>query len=517
MKTMQENKQAFSLLRDPMQKMRIGVVMYWSKALHLDYQHSNNSAFHISKIEKRNMSFGGRFHLSSCGLVVSILILLLSTSCRKDDIVVLDSVSDYSDWTEATHSNLVDPNYSTVFPQDEVLRFDIEISSDNWSAMQSDLDENLGYSSGPGGSSLSDFDPIWAPCSFKFNGTEWYNVGIRFKGNSSLQSAYQSGNNKLSFKIDFDEFEDSDPNLLDQRFYGFRQLNLNNNYNDESLMREKVGADLFRAFGLASSQTAFCIVYLDHGDGPQYYGVYTLVEEVDDSVLDSQFNDGSGNLYKPDGDAASFANGTYDEGEMEKKTNIEMADYSDVRSLYEIMNSDNRTSNLEQWKTDLEEVFNVDGFLKWLAANIVIQNWDTYGVMTHNYYMYNNPEDSKLTWIPWDNNEAFQEGKQAGALSIGLNEVSSSWPLIRYLVDVDEYKEIYEKYLAQFIEEVFIPSEMIATYEQYEALIQEYAYAEEDGYTYIEYEAKFDNAVSTLQVHVESRNNSVESYLNYLN
>lgn len=448
------------------------------------------------------------------------LVLLIALSCRKSDIIVIDTDADFSDWTEATHSDLADPDYSTVFPQDKVLRFDIEISSSNWEAMQSDLEDNLSSGGGPGGgpggmkSLLADFTPIWAPCSFKFNGTEWYNVGIRYKGNSSLQSAYQSGNNKLSFKLDFDEFEEASPAYQNQRFYGFRQLNLNNNYDDASLMREKVGADLFRAFGLASSQTAFCVVYIDHGNGPQYFGVYALVEEVDDTVLDDQFADGSGNLYKPDGDAASFAQGTYDEGEMEKKTNVTIADYSDVKSLYDIINSADRISNPDEWKASLEAIFNVDGFMKWLAANTVIQNWDTYGRMTHNYYLYNNPADNKLTWIPWDNNEALQDGKQGGTLSISLNEVSSSWPLISYLIDVDEYNAVYKSYLRKFIDEVFIPSEMIATYEKYNGMIKEYAYAEVSGYTYIQNDSEYNNAVSTLKSHVQSRNNVVEAYLN---
>lgn len=300
----------------------------------------------------------------------------------SDDSVVSDD-EDYADWTEATHSNDAELNYDVVFDQSQVLRFDIEISSDDWQTMQNDLAENLGYSGGnrPGGggvASSSDFDPVWVPCLFKFNDTEWYHVGIRFKGNSSLQAAYQSGNNKLSFKLDFDEFEDDYPAIKNQRFYGFKQLNLNNNYDDASLMREKVAADLFRSFGVPASQTTFCVVYVDHGNGPQYYGVYTLVEEVDDTVIETQFIDDSGNLYKPDGDAASFAYGTFDTDEFYPKTNEDETDFSDLRSLYDVLHSSERTTDIETWKNNLEAVFNVDAFLKWLAANTVMQNWDTY-------------------------------------------------------------------------------------------------------------------------------------------
>ncbi len=446
-----------------------------------------------------------------------MLLIVVFSACRKADITqeITGTVSDYADWTETTHSNNVDPEYSVVFEQNTVLRFDIEISSTNWSIMQSDLDDQLGGSSGgPGGVSSSDYDMVWVPASFKFNGIEWYNVGVRFKGNSSLLSAYRSGNNKLSFKLDFDEFEDDYPELENQRFYGFKQLNLNNNYDDASLMREKVCADLFRNFGLASAQTSFCVVYVDHGDGPQYYGVYTIVEEVDDTVLESQFDDNDGNLYKPDGDAASFASGTFDEDEMEKKSNEDEGDYSDVESLYTIINSSDRTSDVEKWKSDLNVVFDVDVFMKWLAANTVMQNWDTYGIMTHNYYLYNNPANGKLTWIPWDNNEALQDGKLGGALSLSLNEVGNDWPLISYLMDVEEYEDLYKAYTVKFTEEVFIPSDMQATYSAYYELLKDYAYAEEPGYSYISYDSEFDQAVSTLKTHVQSRNTAVMSYIN---
>ncbi len=451
--------------------------------------------------------------------------LLLLGGCRKDDLELEDEddlidLSDLPDWTEESHGNTADPNYELVFDHGEVIRFDIIIDPDDWTDMQDDLDANIGSSGGrpgPGGGltpgTTTDYTPIWSPCSFFFNETEWYQVGIRFKGNSSLRSSYSSGIEKLSFKLDFDEYEDDYPEITDQRFYGFRQLNLKNNYDDMSLVREKVGADLFREFGLASSRAAFCVVYVDHGSGPIYYGVYTLVEEVDDSLLDSQFESGKGNLYKPDGTAASFAAGSYNESEMEKKNNETLADYSDVYALYDAINSPERTSDAESWKAELNACFNMDAFLQWLAANTAMQNWDTYGVMTHNYYLYNNPANGLLTWIPWDNNEALQEGKLGGALSLSLDEVGSNWPLIRYLMDVDENQQIYKAYLLEFTEGVFNPDKMITLYSQYQELLQEYAYAESSPHTFIRSDAEFDTAIDALKQHVQARANAIQSYL----
>jgi spore coat protein H len=445
-----------------------------------------------------------------------IIIVLISTmlSCKKyGEINDILEQSDIPDWTESTHGNISEPDYSTVFNQDQVLRFDIKISEENWLKMQEDLDNNLSSPNRPG-AGFSEYEPVWVPCSFFFNGIEWYKVGIRYKGNSSLQSTYRMGIKKFSFKLDFDQFEDDYPVIKNQRFYGFKQLNLKNNFEDASHMREKVASDLFRTFGIVSPQTAFCVIYIDYGSGPQYFGVYTLVEEVDDTVLDNQFGNENGNLYKPDGDAASFAAGTYNQGEMEKKNNEDSADYTDVYDLYTALNDPIRSTNTEQWRSVLGKCLDINVFLKWLAANTAMQNWDTYGKMTHNYYLYNNPENKLLTWIPWDNNEALEEGKQDGALSLELNETGSDWPLIRYLIDVPEYKILYQVYLEDFIVGSFGSDRMVALYANYYNLLKDYVYQEISGYTFLSSDNEFDIAVEKLKNHVQERKTAIENYLN---
>ncbi|MFI3320424.1 MAG: CotH kinase family protein [Rikenellaceae bacterium] len=466
--------------------------------------------------------------MSKFTIFTALLTLAVAiTSCRNEDYIEAKNydndneayddtqvdLDSFPDWTEYTHGNSTSPDYDVVFAQDVVHRLDIIISATSWSAMLSDLSSNYRYINTSG----SDYTPMWVPCTVTYNGISWYNVGVRFKGNSSLSQTYSSGNRKLSLKLDFDQYEDDYPALKNQRFYGFKQLNLNNNYEDESLMREKVGSDLFRAFGVPSAQTAFTTVYLDNmGSGTQYYyGVYTIVEEVDDSLIKSQFSDSSGNLYKPDGDAASFKSGTYDTSEFYLKTNTSSPNYSDVRSLYDALHSSSRTSNSAAWQEGVEAVFNVDIFLRWLAANAVIQNWDTYGNMTHNYYIYTNPTDGLITWIPWDNNEAFQDGTgQNSCIEVSkMGSVSTSWPLISYLYDIAEYEARYKSYLREFVDDLFIVAEMQALYTKYYNLLKTDAYAEESGRTFISNDAEFDSAVSSLKTHVQSRTTVVNNYV----
>jgi len=116
--------------------------------------------------------------------------------------------------------------------------------------------------------------------------------------------------------------------------------------------------------------------------------------------------------------------------------------------------------------------------MRWLAANTVIQNWDAYGNITHNYYLYNKPETNQLNWIPWDNNEAFTNGKGNNkALSLDMTEVNEEWPIICYLMDSPDYKAVY------------------------------------DGYSFLKSDDDFDQAVKALKSHVVERNSTVEKYL----
>ncbi|WP_115818458.1 CotH kinase family protein [Winogradskyella eximia] len=461
-------------------------------------------------------------------LLVAICIstsILTFNACSNDDVtsssdeveVIIDDTDfEATDWTTETHSKDADPDFDEVFEDNAVKRIDIVITESRWGNMLDDMTNLYGaFGGGNGSFSDDDEDPIFVPAEVFYNGIEWYRVGVRFKGNSSLASSWANGILKLSFKLDFDEFEDDYPQIDNQRFYGFKKLSLKNNYNDKSQLREKVAGDVFRNAGLAGSHTAFYTVYVDHGDGPIYFGLYTMVEEVDDTVLDTQFSDDDGNLYKPDGDAASFAYGTYDENEFVKKTNEDDADFSDVQSLYTIINDATRTSDPVTWRTNLDAVLDTDVFLKYLATNTVIQNWDTYGKMTHNYYLYNNPDTNKLTWIPWDNNEALQTGNMGGSLPLDFSGLSSSqWPLIGYLYADEVYKAQYNAYVQEVVDGAFDVNTIQSQYATYSTLIEPYATTELDGYSFLNSSSDFQTAVSTLNSHVVSRATAVSNYLN---
>ena len=370
---------------------------------------------------------------------------------------------------------------------------------------------------GGGNLSFTDSDPIWVPVTVEFGDEVWEHVGFRYKGNSTLNGAWGSGSLKMGFKLNFDKFEDDYPEIDNQRFFGFDELSFSSNYRDASYLREKVAADIFRNAGIPSAQSAFYAISIDYGDGVvNYVGLYTALEEIDDTVLDTQFSDNDGNLYKPEGTGATFMAGTFDEASFEKKTNEDEADFSDILALFDALHSDTRTSDPEQWRNNLESVLNVGGFLQWLAVNTVIQNWDTYGAMAHNYYLYNNPTTGLLTWIPWDNNEALSEGGRNNTGSLDLTNTGADWPLISFLINDPVYHAFYVSAVEETINTVFEPTQMTTTYQTLHTLIAPYVTGEAMGTPDMAFVSTqtFENALSELINHVNQRYQLAQTYVN---
>ncbi len=489
------------------------------------------------KATKYRASGPGRIKVRQIALLIIISSLLVLSACSSsgsgdtstdtttadtdttsDTSTVTDADFETTDWTEETHTKNVDPNFTEVFDDTAVKRLDFVVTTDRWQSMLDDMTATygtFGQSTGGGpGLINNDEDPIFVPAEIFYNGTQWYRVGIRFKGNSSLQSSWRAGILKLSFKLDFDEFEDDYPQIDNQRFYGFKKFSLKNNFEDKSFLREKVASDVFMNAGLAVSHTGFYTLYVDHGDGPEYFGLYTLVEEVDGTVLDTQFSSDDGNLYKPEDQGASFVNGTFSEESFEKKTNEDEEDWSDILDMFAALHDDTANTDPATWRANLEGIFDVDGFLKYLAINGIIQNWDTYGRMTQNYYLYNDPDTSRLTWIPWDNNEALQEGKMGGSLNLDFSDIQTNgWPLIEKLYADDIYKAQYNYYLLEIIGDAFETSSTQALYDTYSYLVEPYATTEVAGYSFLNGSADFYNAIDQLKVHASSRKDAVDTYL----
>ena len=142
-----------------------------------------------------------------------LLLLLILASCGEEEsllgiteeesTVVSESTVDIPDWTEDTHSKSADPNFEEVFEDNAVKRLDFVISEDNWDLMLQDMTNLYGAFGSRSSDGFASDDPVFVSGSVFYTGIEWYKVGFRFKGNSSLASSWRAGIQKLSFKLDF--------------------------------------------------------------------------------------------------------------------------------------------------------------------------------------------------------------------------------------------------------------------------------------------------------------------------
>ncbi len=457
-----------------------------------------------------------------------------------DDGVSAETTTDITrpdGWAEASHSNDVDPNYAVVFPQDKVNRFTVTIDSADWQAMIDNLTELLGEPTGetggigqggqrpagggaggqrpaggegaPAGAGQDDNlnftseNPVYVPATIEFEGDTWTNVGVRFKGNSTLKNAWNSGSLELPFKFDFDEYEDQYPEIDNQRFYGFKQLSLSNPASDASYVRAALSYDILQDEGLVAPETAWYEMYVDYGEGPISFGVYTVVEVIDDSVIKTALGDDDGNIYEGDGTASSFAEGTREElASGYQKENNDDVGYDDLEALYDVLHAETRLTDADQWRADLEAIFDVDTFLHWLATNTVIVNWDTYGTMTHNYYLYHDLDTELLTWIGWDYNEAIQVGKR-GNTTLSQETTTDEWPLIRYLLDQPEYYDRYVNFVAE-VDAGSFNSELIDAKLQTRQMLLS---------PFVADSANFQSQLDSISAFVEERHSVVATFL----
>lgn len=318
-------------------------------------------------------------------------------------------------------------------------------------------------------------------------------VGVRFKGNSTLLNSWDRGSYKLPLRLRFDKFESESAAARDQRFYGFQSLSFTNNSSDPSFAREMLAGELLREAGTPAARTALVRVMIDHGEGATYFGLYTMVEVPDEPLLDSQLGGSGGNLYKPHGAAARFTR--FDPAAFEKESNEKAADYGDVQRAIAALNADR--SDPIAYRSELERHFDVQGFLLWLATNSVMGNWDVYGEIAHNYYLYGAPADQgRLHWIPWDHDLAFspQNGPRTSVLH---DRVQADWPLIRCLLDDAEYRSDYVAHARTVLDSAFAPDKLETRAAELRGLIEPHVVGpagEQPGYTALQSAADFEDA-----------------------
>lgn len=305
---------------------------------------------------------------------------LVGSACSKDESVPGESSHERSDGggtgtpgdVAADDPAAVDPG-THLFDTSRVATIALEVSDEALASLRADGDRAF---------NTEDF--TYVPARLTFDGEVYEEVGLRVKGNSSRAMAQGDA---LPFKVDMNRY------LSGQRLDGLTKINLHNNVNQPAAMNEYLSYGAFREFGVAASRTGWADLTLNG----ESLGLYTLVEQVNDKMLDRWYDDGDAELYKPESPAGSLS---YLGDTIEDYTNVGYeADGDTEHATFLRMVKTINEADASTW----DDVVDIESVLVYFGGNVALGNWDTYVAMGHNYYLFE-ATPGRMVMLPWDMN-----------------------------------------------------------------------------------------------------------------
>ena len=127
-------------------------------------------------------------------------------------------------------------------------------------------------------------------CSVVIDNEAFKNVAIRGKGNTSLSRVESYGNDRYSFKLEFDHYDNT------KTYHGLDKLCLNNIIQDNTYMKDYLTYRMMAEGGAAAPLCSFVYITVNGED----WGLYLAVESIEDSFLQRNYGSQGGQLYKPD-------------------------------------------------------------------------------------------------------------------------------------------------------------------------------------------------------------------------
>jgi spore coat protein H len=258
---------------------------------------------------------------------------------------------------------------------------------------------------------------IYVPATFRYGDVSIDRVAIRFKGNSSSSPEQR---HKRSYLIKFSEYE------KDQRFLGLRRISLDNGVQFGSLFSEPIITEILQDQGIPTHRCNYAKLFVND----KYQGVYTNVERIDESFVESRFDGGKGPLFKIDlgGPGANLQflgndPALYGVAFEPKSKSAE----KDAWPLVDFVRMVNKSSKSE-FAANLESQFEVDDFLKIASVMLFSGAFDQLtGWNAHNYYLYHDSDEKRWRYLPWDLDVGFCE-IAFGQIHV-LADWNAAWPI----------------------------------------------------------------------------------------
>jgi spore coat protein H len=358
----------------------------------------------------------------------------------------------------SAQASTLDPQSATAdqfFGLIKIYRFELTISAADFQSMQPPSGRGgrgVGGFDGPGEQTGSGYPKVNA--TLRFEGRDWGEITVRYKGNSSFRGARSTL--KRSLKL---EFSASDK---DHRFFGMPTLNLNNNAFDSSQMRESLAYDVFRRAGVPAPRTAYAELYVTVPGQYQheYAGLFTIVEQVNQQFFRERWDHKVGVLVKPEG-----LHGMPDLGDdwrsyVEPYASKVTAKPQDTARLIAFIQFVAHADDAE-FARRIGDYLDIDEFLHFLATEVVLVNTDSPLAMNHNYWLTVHPRTHRVVWVPWDMNMAFG-GFRNGDSELSVHQPSSPgrFPLADRVLANPSLRARYDAIVRQLITSAASPERL---------------------------------------------------------
>jgi hypothetical protein len=210
-------------------------------------------------------------------------------------------------------------------------------------------------------------------------------VGLRLKGHGSFRTL----DAKAAFKVKFKEFGGD-------KFLDLKKLTLNNMVQDQTMLRESLSYEIFRAAGVPAPRVGYSFVRVNGAP----YGVYANVETLDDVSLPFWFSttnhllEGEFDVDVRSSDLDAFE---VDEGDDD--------DLGDLEALIDAVEGDGAS-----FSDRLAGVADLDEMIAEFAVEKYIGAWDNYtsneGVQRPNNYYLHSDEAGVFSILPWGNDQS---------------------------------------------------------------------------------------------------------------
>lgn len=270
------------------------------------------------------------------------------------------------------------PSWGEAFVQDTVTKIEVTLDSADLAWMLAQ--ENL---------TSDDYQQATFVYTDSDGNTHQYTgVGLRLRGNTSRFAQ------KKSFKLDMNEYGGTED------FYNLGKINLKGSHNDPSLIRERLAYYYMRQMGGAAARVNNVALYING----EYKGLYVNVEQIDKDFVKERFGNKTGNLYKClYGASLRTSDDVWNDNVFELKTNETINDRSDLIELIDVLNN----TSAAEFKTEIEQVLDIDQLLRYLAVEVMTGHWDGYSFNKNNYYLYHNSSTGKFEVIMYDCDNTF--------------------------------------------------------------------------------------------------------------